>query len=448
MNDSGVVIREAVRADFTFVSELMHNALEPYYGGDHRAHAKRIHDAHIDGGHDRVGFFSFEQKMFIVEVGGVKAGMIHMVGKRQSTYKISPLIVAPEYQGGYGLGSILLEYAEQYVQQNNARQLYCTVADKNKAAMQFFVRKGFIKAGSSDSHYKHGVTETMLYKPMYEVSDITSLDQLHVSVIPFDETNSGHKKQVVAILLEKLPISFEGIDGNWVSALFNGYSRRHTADINSKYKLIFLAIDSDDQVIGVAAATPKKGSPIKVMPFIAVNMAAFEALLIDIPHQLLPYGHKLYVHINPTADEVVAMQRLNWKLDSAMPSAYRPGIVTQQWSIDIGETTMRSLRVKKRYYDAIVSGQKTVEVRVGYDTINSIKVGELIKLVTHTSSAIIKVNSIRNYSSFEKMLLTESYEKIAPTTHSADEVLQLLRDIYPPEKERLGVVVLEISVAR
>lgn len=306
--------------------------------------------------------------------------------------------------------------------------------------MQFFLRKGFIRAGSSDSHYKSGMTEAMLYKPLYEVSTIASLDKLHVSVLPFSER---YKEQVAKILLEKLPPSFDGVDDKWVAALFEGYRRRHTADVNAKYKLIYVAIDSGGDVIGVAAATPKKGSPIKVMPFIATNMVAFEALLIDIPHQLVPYGHKLYIHINPTAEEVISFQRLGWKLDAAMPSSYHPNVVTQQWSLDIGETTMRTMRVKKRFFDLISSGRKDLEVRVCYDSINRIQVGERIRLVTHTLSFDVRVNGIRRYSTFEAMLEKEPYERIAPDCKSPPELLSLFRNIYSPDKEKLGVVVLE-----
>ncbi len=440
-----VLIREARDGDFEWVSNLMQNALEPYYGGDHRAHAKRIFDAHIAGGHDHVGFFSFEQRMFIAEFDGTRAGMIHLVGKRQSTYKISPLIVSPEYQGHLGLGSRLLEYAEAYVRSHQARQLYCTVAEQNVAAMQFFLRKGFIRAGSSESHYKSGVTETMLYNPMYGASKLMSLDQLHVSVLPFDEANAELKEQVGRLLLEKLPSSFEGITDEWVAALFEGYRRRHTADINAKYKLIYVALDSTRRVIGVAGATPKKGSPIKVMPFIATNTVAFEALLIDIPHQLVSYGHKLYIHINPTADEVISFQRLGWKLDAAMPSAYLPGVVTQQWSLDIGEKTMRTMRVKRRFFDLIHSGKKTLEVRVGYDSINRIQAGEHIRLVTHTGSFDVRVSAVRRYQTFEEMLKTEPYERIAPDARSHAEVLSLFKQIYSADKEKLGVIVLELA---
>lgn len=443
MPEANILIREAREDDFAWVENLMQNALVAYYGGDHRAHARRIFDTHISGGVDRLGFFSFEQRMFIAEVDGERAGMIHVVGKRQSTYKISPLIVTPEFQGRHGLGSRLLVHAESYARGNQARQLYCTVAEQNVAALQFFLRKDFISAGSSDSHYKTGVTETMLYKPLYGASKIVSLDQLHISVLPLDESNEDMRKQVGRLLLEKLQSSFEGITDDWVRALFDGYSRRATFDINTKYKLIYVATDSTGRVIGVAGATPKKGSPIKVMPFIASNAVAFEALLIDIPHQLVPYGHKLYIHINPTADEVISLQRLGWKLDAALPAGYHPNVVTQQWSLDIGETTMRTMRIKRRFYDLIQSCKKTLEVRVGYDTINRIQVGERVRLMTHTGSFDVKVAAIRRYHTFAEMLDVEPWEKIAPDSKSRNEVLSLFKQIYPANKEQLGVVVFE-----
>jgi len=441
-----ITIREAHVDDFDWVSRTMQNALEPYYGGDHLAHAKRIFEAHIAGGNDHIGFFSFEQRMFILEVDGIIAGMMHLVGKKQSTYKISPIIISPEFQGRFGLGSQLLAYAEEYVRrEGKARQLYCTVAEKNYAAMQFFLRKGFVKAGSSDSHYKNGIIETMLYKPLFSKGDLEILDKQNVSVLPLDETEHGIRTQIRKILLEELPKSFEGIDNNWVSSLFAGYDRRNTKDINAKYKLIYVALNSMMDPIGLAAATPKKGSPIKVMPFIANTKAAFEALLIDIPHQLALYGHKLYIHINPMAEEVISLQRLGWKLDAALPSAYKPDVVTQQWSIDVNSHTMRTMRVKDKFFKSIYSGEKTLEVRVGYKTINSIKVSERIRLTTYTDKLDVKIRSVRKYSSFESMFEVESYKNIMPWANSMEEVLSLLRQFYPKNKENLGVVVLEFA---
>lgn len=401
-----VTIREAVESDSVWVSNLMQDALEPFYGGDHRAHAKRILEAHLSGGMDLVGFFSFEQRMFIAEVNGVFAGMIHLVGKRQETYKISPLILAPEFRGKLGVGSILLTHAEKYARTHHARQLYCTVAEQNVGAMQFFLRKGFIRAGSSDSHYKTGIVETMLYKILYEADELTAYEGMQVSVVPFEKK---HETEATKLLLDTLPESFGGVDENWVKALYGGYERRSSGDINLKFKLIYVAVNGPGEVVGVAGMTPKKGEPIKVMPFIAKNRVAFDALLVDLPHQLVQYGHKLYIHINPTASEVVSLQRFGWKLDAAMPSAYRPGIITYQWSLEIGATTMRDMRVKPRFINLIRSGRKTLEVRVGYDNINRIQVGERIQFVSHESTLDVRVNAIRRYPSIELLLDKEPW---------------------------------------
>jgi ASC-1-like (ASCH) protein len=345
------------------------------------------------------------------------------------------------FGGKIGLGTTLLKYAEEYARAHGARQIYGTAAEQNIAVIQFLLRNGFVRAGCSESHYKSGIVEIMFYKSLYSVEEIADYEKVRVSVIPFE---SKHKTQVTALLLATLPESFSGIDEKWVTALYNGYERRNIGDINAKYKLIYVAVDTEGNVLGVAGMTPKKGEPIKVMPFIAKNRAAFDALLIDLPHQLMQYGHKLYIHIDPTATEVMSLQRFGWKLDAAMPSAYRPGIITYQWSLEIGATTMREMRVKPRFINLIRSGRKSLEVRVGYDNINRIQVGERIRFVSHESTLDVRVNSIRRYPSIAQLLNKEAWEKIAPDLSSKEAVFQLLKNIYPPERENLGMVALEI----
>jgi len=436
------VIREAQRNDFDWVANLMDVTLAPYYGGDHRAHAERIFSTHISGGVDRIGHFSFEQKMFIADVDGVPAGLIHMVGKRQGTYKISPLIVSPEFQGKYGVGSKLLNYGEYYAASKGARQIYCTVAEKNAGAVDFFSRKGYIPAGGSDSHYKVGIREFMFYKPLESPAAIRMRDEIHISVVPFEEK---YRVKTTDLILQILPQWFDGIDENWVDALFAGYHRRDSGDINSKYKLIFVAVDRDENVLGVIGATPKKGQPIKLMPFVAVTETAFEALLHDVPFMLAEYGHKLYTHLHPTVEEAIALQRLGWKADALMPGAYRSDVITQQWGFNIKGTIMRDMRVKKKYFDLIKTGIKNLEVRVGYDSIKRIRKGERINLATHNENMTIIVVDVRTYPNFTEMLSVENASRIVPSIPEG-EVLPLLRSIYPPDKESLGVYVLEIKM--
>lgn len=435
-------IREAQEGDFEFVATLMDDALKSYYDGDHRAHAERIFNTHISGGADKVGHFSAEQRMFILTDGEQSLGMINVVGKRQGTWKISPLIVAPEARGVKGCGSQLLAFAEGYARDHGARQMYCTVAQQNKSAYQFFRRKGYHVAGMSESHYKPGVTEVMLYKPFADVEAEERIDRTHISVLPFDEKYSD---QARALILEKLLPCFRGVDDEWVNALYRGYARRNIGEVNAKYKLIFVAVDRDDRVLGVTGATPKKGEPIKLMPCVAHDPQAFAAMLIDLPYLMRQYGRKLYVHCVPSVDETMVLQRLGWTLDAVMPAAYHNNFCTQQWGNNLENHLMRDMRVKNVYFNHIMSGRKTLEVRVGYDSLKRIRAGESIKLMTQHREGVIRVKAVRTYATFASMLEIEPHEKIVPDV-SKPEALRLLQDIYPPNKERLGVLVFELEV--
>lgn len=439
------VIREAESGDFDFVVNLMETYLAPYYGGDHRAHAERIFTTHLSGGKDKIGHFSTEQKMFIITLAGEPVGMLHLVGKRQGNYKISPIIISAEYRVQYGLGSKLLDYAEQYAKKHNARQIYCTVSEQNYSALQFFKKHGYTVAGRSESQYKVGYTEIMMYKYFTTEEYESSFDRPHISVMPFEEY---HELEVRRLLLDNLPEYFKGIDNHWVDALFEGYYRRHSEDINKKFKLLFVAMDRSGTILGVAGATPKKGAPIKVMPFIAVNLPAFVALLTDIPYELRKYGRKLYLHICPNVEQTIALQERGWQLDAAMPAGYHEKHVTQQWSYNIeGDSFMRIMRVKKEFIEQIRAGKKTLEIRVGYPTIKTIKPGERINMSSRTQEQTVRVLDRREYKNHEEMLQKEDYRKIAPHMHSKEELLKLLNEIYPPEKQELGIIVFEIEKA-
>jgi ASC-1-like (ASCH) protein/ribosomal protein S18 acetylase RimI-like enzyme len=438
---SQTLIRDARPDDHDFVVANLNDALTPYYGGDHTAHAERIFQTHIAGGHDQVGHFSSEQRMFILEVEGERAGLVHVVGKRQGTYKISPLIVAKRFRGSRGLGTALLKTAEDYARSHEARQIYCTVALQNHAAHQFFLRRGYVPAGQSQSHYKANVTEVMLYKLFMNATFVEDLERPNLSVLRMEpEHESGCRTLIEASLAN----NFGGIDEEWIDALFKGYERRFSQDVNQKYKLIFVATDRSHTVLGVVGATPKKGEPIKLMPFVATNYQAFCALLTDVPFMLRTYGHKLYMHTTPSVDDTIALQRHGWSLVDVLPGAYRNDRVTQQWGCDLGEELMRKMRVKQGFFEAIRSGEKTLEVRVGYDNIRTIQPGEKIQLMTSTSQQTIRVRDVRRYNSFVDMLGVEEPSAIAPGS-SRPEVLTLLQRIYPADKERLGVYVLDVA---
>lgn len=101
----------------------------------------------------------------------------------------------------------------------------------------------------------------------------------------------------------------------------------------------------------------------------------------------------------------------------------------------------RLMWIKRRFFDLILSGEKTLEVRVLYPNLRLIQKGELINL---NNQATIRVKDVRKYSTFEEMLSKEEASRIVPGANR-EELLSLLKSLYPPHKEQMGVLVLEIE---
>ena len=328
---AAVAIRKAKTGDFDFVFRLMTEALEPFYDGDHHAHAQRIFPTHINNNIDSVVQFSLGQSMFI-------AGMIHLVVKKQGTVKISPLIVAPEYRGKFGIGSKLLRHAEDFARKHHARQLYWTVAAQNQATFKFLLRKGFHLAGKAQDHYKPGIDECMLYKPL---SQSTTPGLSDISIVPFDEKK--HTAATRRLILSQVGSSFYGVNNAWIDTLFAGYRRREGRNVDTKYKLIFIA-EQDRKVVGVVGATPKKGQPIKIMPLVAKSETVFEVLVANLPQLLAGYSRKLYVHLIPEPWQIACLQRHGWTIEGLFPEGYALDVTVQQWGLRIKKRDIKKAR--------------------------------------------------------------------------------------------------------
>jgi ASC-1-like (ASCH) protein len=102
--------------------------------------------------------------------------------------------------------------------------------------------------------------------------------------------------------------------------------------------------------------------------------------------------------------------------------------------------------VKQYFLDSIKDGRKTLEVRVAYDHVKGIQPGEKLRFLSRADSRVVLVKDVRRYGSFEEMLAIEDARRIAPG-QAHDEVLALLKDIYPPDRERLGIIVLDIDAS-
>lgn len=104
----------------------------------------------------------------------------------------------------------------------------------------------------------------------------------------------------------------------------------------------------------------------------------------------------------------------------------------------------RDMPIYQRYYDLIANGSKTIEVRVAYSSMLRIKAGDRIRFTCREENTLTRVKRVTRYDSFDEMFDHERAEAINPTTDPAEQ-LRAIRDIYPPEKEALGVLAIEIE---
>jgi ASC-1-like (ASCH) protein len=102
----------------------------------------------------------------------------------------------------------------------------------------------------------------------------------------------------------------------------------------------------------------------------------------------------------------------------------------------------KTLWIKDEYLQQILDGRKTVEVRVAYSNIVRLEPGDILLLNDQYRCAI---TDIRRYPDFDALVAAEDAAAIAPELAGREALLAACRAIYPPEKEALGVVALEIA---
>lgn len=99
-------------------------------------------------------------------------------------------------------------------------------------------------------------------------------------------------------------------------------------------------------------------------------------------------------------------------------------------------------RIKWEYYNLINKGIKTLEVRVGYPDIKRVQKGDTI-IFKDYSNIKFEVVRVTRYEDFPEMLDNEDSSKAIPGVNKY-KALSLYQNIYPEEKEALGVYVFEL----
>ncbi len=101
--------------------------------------------------------------------------------------------------------------------------------------------------------------------------------------------------------------------------------------------------------------------------------------------------------------------------------------------------------IYKRYFDLIATGRKTTEIRVNDSSRRKIKEGSLIRFTCRDDEVLTRVTRVACYRSFEEMFDHEAVASVNPTA-TRDDQLRNIRQIYPPDREALGVVAIGIEL--
>ncbi len=101
----------------------------------------------------------------------------------------------------------------------------------------------------------------------------------------------------------------------------------------------------------------------------------------------------------------------------------------------------KTLWIKDEYLQAILSGNKTIEVRAGYSNLRALEPGDLLLL---NGVYPFVIGRIARYRDFRQLLEHEAASAIAPGL-TVDALRSALESIYPPEKQALGLIAFEIA---
>ncbi|MEV7941918.1 ASCH domain-containing protein [Kitasatospora sp. NPDC088264] len=106
----------------------------------------------------------------------------------------------------------------------------------------------------------------------------------------------------------------------------------------------------------------------------------------------------------------------------------------------------RVIQIRRPYLDLIARGTKTIEVRVGYPSMRRIRPGQLLVFESGDICCSTRVIKVAEYDSFEAMLDAEDNEAIGSEGMNRAELLTACREIYPPQKEALGVLAIHLRL--
>ena len=102
------------------------------------------------------------------------------------------------------------------------------------------------------------------------------------------------------------------------------------------------------------------------------------------------------------------------------------------------------LKLKPKYYDYILNGTKRIEIRLYDEKRQQINIGDTIKFLKEpelTESFKVKVIGLLRYDTFLELFNDFDVALLADKSMTKEELLNVLEEFYPKEKQQQYSVV-------
>lgn len=108
---------------------------------------------------------------------------------------------------------------------------------------------------------------------------------------------------------------------------------------------------------------------------------------------------------------------------------------------------MHKYHLKKKAFNLIKDGTKTIEGRLNKSSFKNIKVNDFLNFHNDGHNIFVKIIDIKNYKTFYEMLTSENLKDITPISESINESLKIYYNCYSKENEiKYGVLALKIKL--
>ncbi|MEI8067510.1 MAG: GNAT family N-acetyltransferase [Candidatus Shapirobacteria bacterium] len=276
---------------------------------------------------DKAGFFTKNKFMFVCEVDNEPAGMICLNCKRGGSTKIGPVIVNSEVRG-QGVGSSLINVAEEIATASDTRKLYATTSHLNGHINHLFEKAGYKIEAEFPDQYKKGSIELIWGKHLTNLIEVNGKVQSVLNkneVIGDLKIDIAHNEYLDFILKinEVYQQWHDDLGNDFVQGMIAGTERE--LSFQNKGKIIFIAKDEDGGK-GMMTFTPKRGGPVKLYPLYGNSQAQKNMIENAKIFAKNNNNHKFYtfVHVSDV-DQIEFLESIGFSRRGVIESPYKPG---------------------------------------------------------------------------------------------------------------------------